>query len=173
MKEVWEILQKNEQSKRIFRDRLKLFVGPNHAFYEEQPIEYPMHVIPDVNMADNAPFQNRLSTKMAEVISGEAEARLQAEKDIEDYGRVVNFKEYLHAYYQEIGEEAASQMDMADFIQSAEDASCDKVLAANEGKPAKKRFIPMFPGTGGKVKWAPIIREPGAPTPSGTPPTAL
>eukprot|EP00929_Paragymnodinium_shiwhaense_P096091 TRINITY_DN5758_c0_g1_i3.p1 TRINITY_DN5758_c0_g1~~TRINITY_DN5758_c0_g1_i3.p1 ORF type:complete len:375 (+),score=101.13 TRINITY_DN5758_c0_g1_i3:56-1180(+) len=59
MKSVWGSMPKTPGNRRIFKERLKLFAGPNHNYYHMDPVEYPMHMIKDCTATQNLKSKQR------------------------------------------------------------------------------------------------------------------
>lgn len=94
MRAVWGMMPKTKSCRRIFKDRLKLFMGPNHLYYHEDPVEYPMHTIKDVTHSQNLRKKDRIMHFYTK-----ANPRLMAKRDAKKQAlykmRLAQYKEFL------------------------------------------------------------------------------
>lgn len=145
MRAVWGSMPSTPSCRRIFKERLKLFSGPNHLYYEKDPVEYPMHTIrdctPDLNLRkrDRARVWAANRPKVLEI-----EKREEAEANkllLSDY------KAFLANQFSTEGDEAAERLELDELAYKAERSRMAKVVKENEGKPTTKQAIRMYLGT--------------------------
>lgn len=146
MKAVWDALPKTKGHRRIFKERLKCFIGPNHCYYNENPIDYPMWKIRDCTWESNIPTKERLRTwikrRGAEV--------LQLQKDKEEQLKVrqlKEFKDFLAEQLEIVGKDQAKDMSIPEFATYIEKKQADEVFKASEGKDPPKKNIKYYPNT--------------------------
>jgi len=94
MAAVWGAMPKKPGCRRIFQERLKIYVGPDHLHHEEDITPYPMHLIKDCTPTSSLPPRRRIRhiIERTEPMRA-AKALAQAEQEKEE--RLANYKEYL------------------------------------------------------------------------------
>jgi len=146
MKAVWGMMSKTAKNKRIFQERLKLFAGPNHNYYQQDPVEFPMHLVKDCTQATNVKKNRRLvklqTTDYPKLL--ERQQRKEAKESAELLGK---YKAHLLEYAETLSEEELANLDLEQLDKDAQSARVKKVLEANEGKPLPKKKKPMYAGT--------------------------
>jgi len=145
MRTVWGAMPKTPSSRRIFKERMKLFTGPNHNYYHKDPIEYPMHKVKDCTHTSNLPRRERMGQWFKNQVPKALE-RKAAEKEKEDRIRLSVFKSFLKKQVQKDGEAAAQRMELDDYAVHAETARMDKIYDDAKGLPTPKRETPMYLG---------------------------
>lgn len=146
MKAVWGSMAKTPENRRIFKDRLKLFVGPNHLYYNKDPVEYPMHTIPDVTreteLASGSTMLNKYKNripKMREI--NEAKEMIQASKNL------VRYKEFLKNQLALEGESAQERLEMDELALAGERERMRATVEEYEGRDTPKNKVPVHIGT--------------------------
>jgi len=146
MRSVWGSLPKKPGMRRIFKERLKLFTGPNHCYYDQNPIEYPMWMIPDCTWETNLRYKDRL----AKWIKSKGEKFIKIAKEKEEAARqrqLDEFKGFLTNQLQEVGEENAKDMDVKEFVSTLERQKAAQVREQTEGQEPPKKKIKYYPNT--------------------------
>lgn len=146
MKAVWGMMPKTPSCRRIFKERLKLFVGPNHLYYHENPVQYPMHTVKDCTHTQNLRLKDRVAT-LATKLAPKAEIIFAAQEARENQKKLVAFKKFLNEHLEDTDAEDAERMELDDFVVKAEQARMDKVLKDNLGRAIPKKVVPVYMGT--------------------------
>mmetsp|Transcript_72617 Transcript_72617/g.200362 ORF Transcript_72617/g.200362 Transcript_72617/m.200362 type:complete len:362 (-) Transcript_72617:69-1154(-) len=144
MRAVWGSMPKTPSCRRIFKDRLKLFTGPNHLYYHENPVEWPMHTVKDCTPTQNLAKRDRNGNWFQGI--PKALVREKARKDFEDKKLLYKYKKFLENQYEQEGEEAAARMAVDELAYRGERARMDKVRDENVGIPTPKKEIHMYLG---------------------------
>jgi len=146
MRSVWGCMPKTPSCRRIFKERLKLFTGPNHLYYHMDPVEYPMHLVKDCTHEQN--LKKKLRIKYFSDKVGPNLVRNQQIKEMKNQKKsLALFKEFLAKQYETTGAEQAERMEFDEFVYRAERERIDKVLEDNEGKPLPAKEQAFYPGT--------------------------
>jgi len=146
MKAVWGAMPKTKSARRIFKERLKLFTGPNHMYYDMNPIDYPMHKLPDCTWETNLRFKDRLS-KWVES-RGPSYIQHTKEKQAKKSSEALKiFKKFLVQQLNEHGEDFAKDMSVKEFVKAVESKKAAEVRAQTEGQTPPRRKIAMYPNT--------------------------
>lgn len=145
MRAVWGAMPATPSSRRVFKERLKLFSGPNHLYYEKDPVEFPMHTIKDCTHTQNLRRRDRVAMWVKQ--APKIEERAKAKEDKQERMRLKKYKEFLANQFATEGDEAAERMEMDELAIKAERARMAKVLKDNDGIPTAKKVIPMYLGT--------------------------
>lgn len=132
MRAVWGFMPKTPSSRRIFRERLKLFAGPNHLYYNKDPVEYPMHKIKDCTHTSNLRYRDRTMIYQNNKLEKE---RLVNEfrQQREDAKRLKAYKRFLSTQLERAGSEA-DDMAMEDFVNAARDTEYMRVFEETQGQ---------------------------------------
>eukprot|EP00930_Biecheleria_cincta_P087670 TRINITY_DN76904_c0_g1_i1.p1 TRINITY_DN76904_c0_g1~~TRINITY_DN76904_c0_g1_i1.p1 ORF type:complete len:406 (+),score=56.72 TRINITY_DN76904_c0_g1_i1:49-1218(+) len=143
MKAVWECMPKTMRNRRIFKERLKLFAGPNHLYYHKDPVEYPMHKIPDVTFDQAVRHRDRYDVYHTKVKP--REEKLKAWRQGRRERTMLRlYKCFLRAQLWHEGIEGAERDNLDQLAARAEERRLNKVLTETEGKtppkPVKKIF---------------------------------
>lgn len=145
MKAVWGNMARNPTCRRIFKDRLKLFTGPNHCYYDQNPIEYPMWKVPDITFEDNLRHRDRLSTW---VKTGPAAIQRARDKELKQKNRDLNeFKQYLAARLDELGEDESRDKSVPEFLSDVQVKEAQRVREEWGEKEAPRKKVKFYPGT--------------------------
>merc|ERR1712066_515312 len=129
MKSVWGQMPKTPSSRRIFKERLKLFTGPNHMYYDKDPIEYPMHKVKDCTWETNLRYKDRLVRGVK--ARGPKAIQFAKESEAKKRAKALNeFKMFLSNQLQDFGEERAAE-----------------VREQTEGQTPPRKKVRMYPNT--------------------------
>lgn len=143
MRAVWGMMPKTPANRRIFKERLKLFAGPNHLYYNKDPVEYPMHKIKDCTHASNLRHRDRTlvyqNIKLPKLAKEDAFKTQRA-----DEWRLKKTKYFLKKHLKNVGAEAAKDVDMGEFIKAAREEEAERVFEKSKGLPLPKRKTPVF-----------------------------
>lgn len=149
MKEVWQHMPKLPNMRRIFKERLKLFAGPNHLYYNKDPVEYPMHLIKTITPTDNLPkrlqvleYQKNWIPKLREI--KKAKDQIRAVKRLDAY------RDFLKGQLALEGDGAAERLELDELAQNAENQRMAAMLEEWDGKPTPKKAVKLYIGT--KIK---------------------
>jgi large subunit ribosomal protein L13 len=155
MKAVWGSMPKRPSQRRIFKERLKLFRGPNHLYYHHNPIQYPMHLIKDCTAEQNLRPSDRI-TVFLKKIGKQAAYKKKANAEKQDAFKLEMYKKFLKKQFSEEGDEAAKRMSIDELVMSAEKQRFSEVVEANIGLEVKKPEVKMIiPGSNiPKVKYS-------------------
>lgn len=146
MRAVWGAFPKNPSGRRIFKDRLKLFTGPNHIYYDKNPVDFPMWRVPDCTWETNLRYKDRLATW----IKKRGEMILQSEKDKADKKQgkaLTSFKDFLTEHLEDADADATKDMTVQEFVDSIQERRARDVREQSEGQAATKKKIKMYPNT--------------------------
>jgi len=157
MKAVWEAMAPTPKSRRIFKERLKLFTGPNHLYYNKDPVEYPMHLIKDCTLTDSLPKRLQLleqHTKKIPMLRKLKEVR----QEIEDYKKLDRYKEFLKTQLAMEGEGAEERLELDELALRGERQRMQSVLEEYEGRETPKTKAPTWIGT--QIRKLPIKTHP-------------
>lgn len=146
MKAVWGNLPKTKSSRRIFKERLKLFAGPNHLYYDKNPVEYPMWKIRDMTYTAGLFSRWRLGEVLKKIPL--SIKRKEAMKVREEEVKLGRYKRFLMAQLQEEGAEAAERMSLTDFALHAETTRLQKVFNETGHLAPKKGTVNYWVDTG-------------------------
>jgi len=146
MRAVWGSMPRTPSSRRIFKERLKLFQGPNHLYYHENPVEYPMHKIKDCTHSQNLKRKNRIGHWATRWNPRMMLKREQDEKT-EDAYKLKKFQKFLKDQYDDLGPEAMERMELDEAIKAGEANRIKTILEENEGKDIQKRPANFYLGT--------------------------
>lgn len=151
MKEVWKRMRTNPQNRRIFKERLKLYAGPNHLHYDKDPIDFPMHKIEDVT-ADSGYRHRDLPDKYyKEIMPRKVLKQSRFQKTLDEM-QLKAFKKFLKTQYEEESEEALERLEMEELVRKAEVARQIKVRNEGKGLRVQKPMPDYYPGTRIEVK---------------------
>lgn len=143
MKAVWGCMPKTRCARRQFKERLKLFEGPNHLYNNKNPIEYPMHKIPDVTFDQAVRHRDKY-----EVYHTRVKPRAEKVKEWKDAKRQRTmlrlYKCFLRAQLWHEGHEAAERDSLDELAARAEERRLNTVLVESEGKVPPKRAKKVF-----------------------------
>lgn len=145
MSAVWGMMPKTKSGKRIFKERLKLYSGPNHAYHHMNPIEYPMWKIKTIGPESDVRRSDRLDfmmTKGRERLNAKAE--MQEKRSAES--KLSRFKDILRRQIQEIGKDA-EKMGLSELTERAQSADVIAKLNAYGDKPIPKNPVKTYLGT--------------------------
>jgi len=143
MKAVWGCMPKNKKSRRIFKERLKLFAGPNHLYYNKDPLDYPMHKVLDVTFDQALRHRDKYEVYHTKVKP--REEKVKAWKDGKrDRTMLRLYKSFLRAQIWHDGAEAVERDNLDELVSRAEERRLNTVLVANEGKTPIKREKKIF-----------------------------
>lgn len=145
MRAIWGQMPKTKSCRRIFKDRLKLFTGANHLYYDKEPIEYPMHKIKDCTHTQNLRLKDRVVHWVTTMAPKMAD-RVERKEAIADENKLEAFKLFLKQHVEDTGPEAAERLELDTLIEAAEMSRMDKILKANEGREVPKREVPLYLG---------------------------
>lgn len=146
MKAVWGSLPKTPSSRRIFKERLKLFMGPYHNYYHENPVEYPMHLIKDCTHTSNLRKRDRLLYRVTTHAQLSADLLEKQERESRE-SKLEAFKKFLKAQIENEGAAAAERLELDELAARAETARFRKVLEDTGGKEPPKRPVKVYMGT--------------------------
>lgn len=143
MKAVWGCMPKTKSSRRIFKERLKLFAGPNHLYYNKDPLEYPMHKVQDIKFDDRVRTRDRYEV-YHKTIKPRAEALKAWKEGKRERTMMRLYKSFLKSQLLHEGKEACQRDELDQLAARAEERRLNKVLVETEGmkapKPEKKIF---------------------------------
>lgn len=148
MKAVWGSMPKTPSSRRIFKDRLKLFAGPNHLYYNMDPLEYPMHLVKDCTRESNMRTKDRAVhqiTKKLPAVVAVQEARQEKMK-------LQKLKKYKTFLYQQYLRDKEAGMDVdgmsrSDLEERANQQRMTDRLARWGDNPLPKSPVKYYMGT--------------------------
>lgn len=143
MRAVWGMMKKTPANRRIFKERLKLFAGPNHLYYNKDPVEYPMHKIKDCTHTANLRYRDRTMQYLKNQKPRD-EVVLQYKQARVDRTRLKQYRTFLSKQLSRLGEEAAKDMDMEEFVAKATENEYDRVWEETEGDEPKKKKENLF-----------------------------
>lgn len=166
MQAIWGMMPKTPSCRRMFKQRLKLFCGPNHLYYHEDPIDYPMHLVKDCTHTQNLRVKDRIKTFVTK-LAPHAEKVFARREQWENEDKLKAFKNFLREHMEDVGEEKAEQMELDAFAEEAEQARMDKILAANEGRKIPKKEVRLVKGT--NIPWKRMSANPYRGVPSFSP----
>lgn len=118
MKAVWGMLAVTRVNKRIFKERLKLYTGPNHAYHDKEPILYPMWKIKSVGPHHELRRSDRLETRMNQGRIRYNEKKAKKEAKMNEL-KLSRFKEILKNQIVLSGQDAQS-MSLPELTKKAE-----------------------------------------------------
>lgn len=155
MKAVWGMMPKKPSSRRIFKERLKLFRGPNHLYYHHQPVAYPMHLVKDCTHEQNLRPTDRISVFFKK-IGPQSAFKKKAYQAKQDAKQLKDYKKFLLKQLDEEGDEAAERLSIDELVENADKKRFADVVEANIGKEVKKPEVKMIiPGSNiPKVKYS-------------------
>lgn len=147
MRSVWGSMPKTPSCRRIFKDRLKLFVGPNHLYYHKDPVEYPMHTVKDVTHTQNLRPQERIEHFFTRLYPRKVK-RAAASGKVLAVQRLDKYKEFVKAQYEDMGEKA-TDVSLDDIKVQAQEDRYSKVYTDAGGANAKvvKPETRVWPGS--------------------------
>jgi len=143
MKAVWGAMPKTPSSRRIFKERLKLFTGPNHAFYDKDPIDYPMWRVKDCTHAQNIPKRDRIAPLVNGGWKREVERFELKDSRRKDY-RLRRYKAFLRKHMRQDQDTDFSSLSVEDLRTVADEARLQQVLKDGEGKPNPPTKVKEF-----------------------------
>eukprot|EP00933_Yihiella_yeosuensis_P030175 TRINITY_DN2383_c0_g2_i1.p1 TRINITY_DN2383_c0_g2~~TRINITY_DN2383_c0_g2_i1.p1 ORF type:complete len:415 (+),score=88.48 TRINITY_DN2383_c0_g2_i1:95-1339(+) len=142
MKAVWGQMPRTPTSRRIFKERLKLFAGPNHLYTDQDVVEYPfMHKIKDCTVESNIRRRNRLRHMLTKE-APRAKIVMEFDEQKKKMARLRQFKYFLKKHMTESGEdsEALERMKMDELVAAAEKKRLDDVFEESKDvKPTPPR----------------------------------
>ncbi|CAE8691041.1 unnamed protein product, partial [Polarella glacialis] len=149
MRAVWGSLPKTPTCKRIFKDRLKLFAGPNHLYYHKDPVEYPMHTVKDCTPTQNK--RRNLRVQWLREVKQEKDLKVAKwEQEKEDNIKLKLYKKFLHGHFKKIGTEAAGEMTLKEMTIEADKQRMQRIYTERIGqevqKPAPSIYISLERG---------------------------
>merc|ERR1712187_340780 len=129
-----------------FKERLKLFTGPNHMYYDENPVDFPMWKIEECTWESNLREKDRLvkwvKTRGARVLKWSKEKEEELKR-----GQLKVFKQFLTQELEGMGEEQSKDMNVKDFLSVVDQKRASQVRAESEGQDPPKKPIKYYPGT--------------------------
>eukprot|EP00441_Pelagodinium_beii_P022763 CAMPEP_0197664318 /NCGR_PEP_ID=MMETSP1338-20131121/58558_1 /TAXON_ID=43686 ORGANISM="Pelagodinium beii, Strain RCC1491" /NCGR_SAMPLE_ID=MMETSP1338 /ASSEMBLY_ACC=CAM_ASM_000754 /LENGTH=405 /DNA_ID=CAMNT_0043242931 /DNA_START=62 /DNA_END=1279 /DNA_ORIENTATION=- len=143
MRAVWEAMPTNKRNKRIFKERLKIFAGPNHLYNNKDVIEFPMHKVQDVTYEDSLRDEDLFVNRMN---NNKVRDNMKAEwkEYVTQVKKLKRFKTYMKEYIEKNGgEEAFKDRDFQEVYSEANDARMRQKYVESIGVEApkqKKRF---------------------------------
>mmetsp|Transcript_23970 Transcript_23970/g.53961 ORF Transcript_23970/g.53961 Transcript_23970/m.53961 type:complete len:182 (-) Transcript_23970:44-589(-) len=143
MRAVWGMMKKNYSNRRIFKERLKLFAGPNHLYYNKNPIEYPMHKIKDCTHQANLRYRDRTLIYRKNVLAKKAKGD-EFIQMVEDNARLKKYQAFLSRQLETIGEDAAKDMSMEEFVKEAEMKEFQRLNEMTTDEAPKKKKEKLF-----------------------------
>jgi large subunit ribosomal protein L13 len=146
MKEVWKRLRTNPQNRRIFKERLKLYTGPNHLHYDKDPIDFPMHKIQDVTSDDSVRFRDLPDTYYNQIAPRKALKRERVQRTFDEM-QLKAFKRFLKSQYEDESAEGLERMELDELVQKAESERQIKVRNEGKGLRIQKQPPEYYPGT--------------------------
>jgi len=146
MRAVWGSMPRTPSCRRIFKERLKLFKGPNHLYYHKDPVEYPMHMIKDCTPTQSLRKKDRIGYYLKKLAPQSAK-KIAEQEAIDDRKRLNKFRKFLLKQFDEEGEDALERMEMDEFVVHAEEERIKQVLDENVGQKVKKKEVKMLLGT--------------------------
>jgi large subunit ribosomal protein L13 len=146
MQAVWKVMKTNPQNRRIFKERLKLYTGPNHLHYDKDPIDYPLHKIPDVT-ADSAVRMRDLPRNYYEELAPRKALKRERVQQTMDEIQLKAFKRFLQGQYEDESPEALERMELDDLVNKAEVARQVKVRNEGKGMRIQRPLPDYYPGT--------------------------
>lgn len=142
MRAVWGMMPKTPIHRRIFKERLKLFAGPNHLYYNKDPVEYPMHKIKDCTHTSNLRYRDRTP-----IYQNNRLPKLRAvdefKKAQDDERRLAAYKNFLSKQLKAVGPEAEG-MQMEEYVNAATDAEYDRVFQETQGQDPNPKSVKKF-----------------------------
>ncbi|CAE8584824.1 unnamed protein product [Polarella glacialis] len=137
MRAVWGSLPKTPTCKRIFKDRLKLFAGPNHLYYHKDPVQYPMHTIKDCTPTQNK--RRNLRVQWLREVKQEKDLKVAKwEQEKEDNIKLKLYKKFLHGHFKKIGTEAAGEMTLKEMTIEADKQRMQRIYTERIGQEVQK-----------------------------------
>jgi len=144
MRAVWEAMPTSKRNKRIFKERLKIFAGPNHLYHNKDPVEWPMHHIKDVTYADGLKAEDLFVNRM-----GRNKIRAKMKADFKQFKQQTTklkaFKAFVKDYIHENGgEEAFADKSLEEVQQEASVQRLRRTYVETMGQPVppkKKKFF--------------------------------
>jgi large subunit ribosomal protein L13 len=146
MKSVWGCMPKTPKCRRIFKERLKLFTGPNHLYYDKDIIDFPMWHLPDCTWETNLRHNDRLR-KWIKQLGPKVLKTMKEKEEKQQISTLAEFKNYLRAGLEESGEEAAKDMSVEEFVEDIARRKAAEVRAENEGLPIPRKVVRYYPNT--------------------------
>jgi len=148
MRAVWGTMPKTPSCRRIFKDRLKLFAGPNHLYYHKDPIEYPMHTVKDCTPSQTLRKRDRQEHFYTRVLP-KMTARINRNRQSAKRLKLKLFKTFLKEQLAKMDPEKLEGVDMATFQRKASELRYDETLDEYGGPNAKeaKKAVRLYPGT--------------------------
>lgn len=146
MRAVWGSMPKTPSCRRIFKDRLKLFSGPNHLYYHENPVEYPMHTVKDCTHTQNTRRRDRIMQWFNNIAPRNVK-RAEVLQTRDDAIRLERFKRFLREQFKRDGPEELERMKIQELAQKADKERMAKVVKKWEGKEIPKKPVAMYLGT--------------------------
>lgn len=143
MKAVWGSMPTTAKARRVFKERLKLFTGPNHLYYDKDPVEYPMHLLKDCLHTHNVPRRLQILEMYKKRIPKNRELT-KIKKDIEAAKKLTRYKDFLKNQLATEGDEAVERMEMDELALHGEQKRMNAILEEFEGKPANKGKLSMY-----------------------------
>ncbi|CAE7539555.1 rplM [Symbiodinium natans] len=137
MRAVWGMMKKTKANRRIFKERLKLFAGPNHLYYNKDPVEYPMHKIKDCTHTSNLRYRDRQLIYQKNLKPREEVVQAYAQKR-KDAATLKKYRAFLKKQLLTLGPEAVEDMSMEDFVEEATKRQVRDVFTKTEGDELPK-----------------------------------
>merc|ERR1712127_134056 len=139
-------MPKKPGARRIFKDRLKLFAGPNHLYYDENPIEFPMWKLPDCTWETNLRHKDRLANwikhRGERILANE-----KAKEEVMQTKQLASFKDFLAEHLEDVDPDAAKDMSVREFVDSVQSRKAAEMREESEGQPLPRRKVRMYPNT--------------------------
>lgn len=177
MRAVWGSMSRTKSSRRIFKERLKLFQGPNHLYYNKDPVEFPMHFIKDVKYSTQ--FRNR-DTDVYRLTKGKEKEKMiyDFKKGRADQKLLRQYKRFLQRQMEDASEEDKN-LALKDFHNKVQLEQQKKkfqesgdVINEKKVRVHWKTYIPKFrySGNKGQNRGGPVRKlkdgaDPNAPLP--------
>jgi len=151
MKEVWRKMRTNKRNRRIFRERLKLYTGPNHLHYDKDVYDFPMHKIKSVIPGYAHPYE--LSQVYKYKVELPRQARIkEAQQANNNDMKLKAYKKFLAEYAEREEDDDLQKMEMSDLYEKAETIRRKQVFEENKGVVIAKPPPKYYPGTIIEVK---------------------
>jgi large subunit ribosomal protein L13 len=154
MQAVWGSMRRGKLARRIFKDRLKLFAGPNHLHYDKDPIDWPMHQIKDATPTDITPLKDQLENYYTKIAPAKKKIE-EARKERDNLKRLAKFKNFLQESITENAD--AEKLSLDELYVAARRRQFDIAIEEKSQLEEPKAEVKMYPGT--KI---PVIKIVGA-----------
>eukprot|EP00931_Biecheleriopsis_adriatica_P032858 TRINITY_DN1911_c0_g1_i4.p1 TRINITY_DN1911_c0_g1~~TRINITY_DN1911_c0_g1_i4.p1 ORF type:complete len:434 (-),score=106.64 TRINITY_DN1911_c0_g1_i4:89-1342(-) len=150
MRAVWGNMPRRKSSKRIFKERLKLFAGPNHLYYNKDPVPYPMHFVKTCKYHSNLRQRDRLYYRLTKGAEREKQMA-EFKKSREDEKLLKRYKAFLARELVASEDEADKEMPVQDFYEKVQLEQQEKTYYDTLGQEVEKKirvhwknYLPKF-----------------------------